>query len=165
MIEPRRIMQTVIGPQGNCQSACLAMLLGLDLAAVPNFNDGGPPHEFGQRQLAWLAARGLYSMTFTKWEGGGFFSFPPPGYFITGGVSPRGNRHAVIYRDGELWHDPHPEGGGLIEVQDVDFILPLGFRPALWTEDTCPGHVASAGDAKVCGRCGVDIDSFRPDDD
>lgn len=32
-------------------------------------------------------------------------------------------------------------------------------------EDACPGHVASARDPKVCGRCGVHIDSFRPPDD
>lgn len=31
------------------------------------------------------------------------------------------------------------------------------------TEDTCPGHVASEGDAKVCGRCGIHINSLRPD--
>lgn len=33
------------------------------------------------------------------------------------------------------------------------------------TEESCPGHVASGADAKVCGRCGVHIDSLRPDDD
>jgi hypothetical protein len=33
------------------------------------------------------------------------------------------------------------------------------------TEDDCPGHVASALDPKVCGRCGVHIDSLRPDED
>ncbi len=30
---------------------------------------------------------------------------------------------------------------------------------------SCPGHVASASDAKVCDRCGVHIDELRPDDD
>jgi len=31
------------------------------------------------------------------------------------------------------------------------------------SEDDCPGHVASADDPRVCGRCGVHIDSLRPD--
>lgn len=31
------------------------------------------------------------------------------------------------------------------------------------SEENCSGHVASENDAKVCGRCGVHIDSFRPD--
>ena len=29
----------------------------------------------------------------------------------------------------------------------------------------CSGHVASANDPKVCGRCGIHIDELRPDDD
>jgi uncharacterized protein DUF4031 len=33
-----------------------------------------------------------------------------------------------------------------------------------YTEETCPGHVASADDPKICGRCGTHIDSLRPDD-
>jgi hypothetical protein len=31
-------------------------------------------------------------------------------------------------------------------------------------EQSCPGHVASDTDPKICGRCGVHIDSLRPDD-
>jgi len=34
-----------------------------------------------------------------------------------------------------------------------------------YTEDACPGHVASLLDPKVCARCGVHIDSLRPPDD
>ncbi len=30
-------------------------------------------------------------------------------------------------------------------------------------ESACPGHVASVNDPKICGRCGVHIDSLRPD--
>jgi len=32
-------------------------------------------------------------------------------------------------------------------------------------EEDCPGHVASEGDPKICGRCGVHIDSLRPPED
>lgn len=31
-----------------------------------------------------------------------------------------------------------------------------------FTEEECPGHVASESDKKRCGRCGVHIDSLRP---
>jgi hypothetical protein len=42
---------------------------------------------------------------------------------------------------------------------------PAASLPAYdYTEDTCPGHVASTADAKVCGRCGTHVDSLRPDD-
>jgi len=30
-------------------------------------------------------------------------------------------------------------------------------------EESCPGHVASDHDAKICRYCGVHIDSLRPD--
>ena len=29
-------------------------------------------------------------------------------------------------------------------------------------EEDCPGHVASGSDSKICGNCGVHIDSLRP---
>lgn len=38
-------------------------------------------------------------------------------------------------------------------------------KPQFISEERCQGHVASARDAKVCGRCGVHIDSLRPDDE
>lgn len=31
-----------------------------------------------------------------------------------------------------------------------------------FTEEDCPGHIASAGNPKICGRCGIHIDSLRP---
>lgn len=128
--EPKRIMQTEFGPLGNCQSACLAMMLGCGLADVPNFSalDCTDNQKYAA-QTAWLKERGLWMITFVKWQG---LPWPPAhGFYIAGGMSPRGHRHAVIYRGGELWHDPHPDGGGISEVEDIDLILPLGFRPAL----------------------------------
>lgn len=44
-------------------------------------------------------------------------------------------------------------------------VLPVGWCPQFqFSEEACPGHVASDGDPKVCGRCGLHIDSMRPDD-
>ena len=31
-----------------------------------------------------------------------------------------------------------------------------------FSEEHCPGHIASDHDRKVCGRCGTHIDSLRP---
>lgn len=36
---------------------------------------------------------------------------------------------------------------------------------AQWTEETCPGHVASPQDPRVCGRCGVHIAELQPPED
>lgn len=34
-----------------------------------------------------------------------------------------------------------------------------------FTEEACPGHVASENDPKICGRCGIHIDSLLPPDE
>jgi hypothetical protein len=48
-----------------------------------------------------------------------------------------------------------------VAIAKIDYAL--AFEPD-FDEQSCPGHVASKGDAKICGRCGVHIDSLRPDD-
>lgn len=131
MVEPKRIMQTEFGRLGNCQSACLAMMLGCDLANVPNFAllEGGCGNRMHAAESAWLRDHGVWLLTIVAFQG---LPWPPKlGFYIAGGVSPRGMRHAVIYRSGELWHDPHPAGGGIESVDDIDLILPIDFRPAL----------------------------------
>jgi uncharacterized protein (DUF983 family) len=37
-------------------------------------------------------------------------------------------------------------------------------RSGDFDEQSCPGHVASRSDPKICGRCGTHVDSMRPDD-
>lgn len=118
--------QTEFGPQGNCQSACLATLLGVPVSVIPNFariaceqdNDAA-----AQAQTNWLKDHGWGIVTIIKWQA---LPWPPKhGFYIAGGVSPRGIRHAVIYRDGILWHDPHPSREGIKSVDDVDILYPL----------------------------------------
>jgi hypothetical protein len=38
-------------------------------------------------------------------------------YYFAIGPSPRGVMHQVIYKDGKLFHDPHPSGGGILSVE------------------------------------------------
>lgn len=124
-IEPKRIYQTELGSRGNCQSACIAMMLNLDIAEVPNFWAGSASDEDWRSAMAsWLEARGLQLITIMRW--------PIRGFYIAGGVSPRdpNTGHAVIYKDGELWHDPHPDGLGLAAWETSDLILPVAFSSA-----------------------------------
>lgn len=124
MIAPRRIDQTEFGPQGNCHSACLAALLGVSVMEVPNFNTGARDGNDYKKALDdWLAARGWASISIVPWQE---LPWPPKsGYYIASGISPRGHNHAVIYKDGGLWHDPHPERGGIAKVELVDILYPL----------------------------------------
>jgi hypothetical protein len=43
-------------------------------------------------------------------------------YYITYGVSPRGETHACIYQNGVLHHDPHESGDGLMEESHFEYI-------------------------------------------
>jgi hypothetical protein len=154
--EPRRIMQTDLGPRGNCQSACLATLLGISLSEIPNWAAlaDGDGNKFAQMQRDWLAERGYGILTVVQWQA---LPWPPArGYFICGGVSPRGNRHAVIYKDGALWHDPHPEGLGIETVDDLDIIYPLApFAESETMPTVKPAMLAALRDYKQADDHGV----------
>jgi hypothetical protein len=151
-------MQTEFGPTGNCQSACLAMLLGVSLSDVPNFAamDGDDNLKY-IAQAKWLHDRGWALITIVKWQ---TLPWPPTkGFYIAGGVSPRGNRHSVIYHDGELWHDPHHNGGGIKSVDDIDILYqlqPFGrrFKPeaeeAIFILEDTLGHDLSRFELGQC---------------
>lgn len=124
-VSPERIDQDQFGPHGNCQSACLAMLLGLPLSGVPNWSamEELTDNQKYAAQLAWLRERGWMLLTLVPMQ---VVPWPPRhGFYIAGGPSPRGFRHSVIYEAGKMWHDPHPDRGGISEVQDIDVLVPL----------------------------------------
>lgn len=119
------VYQTMFGPFGNCQSACIASLLELPLSAVPNFNHPDDPDSFNYhvRQYAWLETRGLSILTFDTSE---IDLSQSKGWFIAGGKSPRGNfLHAVIWHNGKMVHDPHPDGRGIESVTEADLLYPI----------------------------------------
>ena len=51
----------------------------------------------------------------------------PRGYAIASGPSPRGTniQHAVVVKDGELWHDPHPSRAGVLSIETYEVLIPL----------------------------------------
>jgi hypothetical protein len=89
--------------KGDCYRACICSLLEISDEDVPNFVEY-PNHT--EVLLDFLRERGYRP----HWD------VQPPDlpYYMAIGVSPRGLRHAVIYSDGKLAHDPHPDGGGVI---------------------------------------------------
>jgi hypothetical protein len=117
--EPVKVLQTEFGELGNCQSACLATLLGLPIDQVPNwtalttFSD----NEKYRAMQQWLRERGWHLFTVN--------AIPQHGYCIAGGKAARGLYHAVIYKDGAPWHDPMPGGGGLISADEADLLVPI----------------------------------------
>ena len=70
-------------------------------------------------------------------------------YVIVAGMGPRGRQHATIWRDGQLVHDPHPSGTGLVSVEYVDLLYPLDAARFLLTPNATLGTKAE----RSCGQC------------
>ena len=113
------------GDKGNCQTAAIASLLDLPIERVPYFFDFP---DFWDAVFAFLWDHGYeyYGNIQPKlgepidWE-----SMPGvDGYFIVAGPSPRwkDSSHAVIYKNGKMVHDPHPDGTGILFIDCVDDI-------------------------------------------
>lgn len=141
-----KIMQTKFGVGGNCQSATIATLLGIQIDEVPDFWDGCELEEgisgeakerlekengivFNTNFNNFLAKFGLTSISLgvavgdhSEWVKGISEALPNVPLLVNG-LSPRGFMHSVIWMDGELYHDPHPEGGGVIPA-NVTFLMP-----------------------------------------
>lgn len=113
------IFQTKFGkPDGNCTAACLASLLDLDIDTIPDFTTQGDSWITAFNE--WLAPGGLALLWI---ELPNRFVIPPDTYYMLWGISPRDIEHSVIGYNGEMVHDPHPDGGGLKKIEHYAFLV------------------------------------------
>lgn len=106
------------GEQGNCYAACLASLFHFPLHSIPVY----PDKDWFLSYQRWLRPRGLMVMVFHENP----FSLPEYSEFgvcVASGMGPRGYRHAVLWQDGKLLHDPHPSNAGLVSVDEYDVFV------------------------------------------
>lgn len=125
--------QPSIEPPGNCWSACVASILQMDLADVPDemsvWKKGMTPEEswkpFERLMHEWLFVKGLVLI---EVEPGNLIYTGPKeilnAYCIVSGPSPRGGcLHAVVGKlvigGTELIHDPHPSNSFIVMKPDV----------------------------------------------
>jgi len=138
-------MQTLfydIDGVGNCFEACVASIFEIDLKDVPNFHGKNWFIQF----FEWLHKKGytsygtLYTEKVQNYHGG------VDGFFIVAGRSPRGDHikggHAVVYKEGKLVHDPHPDGTG---IKSIDYIMSI--------EKTQQDSSDFTGHTKICEPC------------
>ena len=97
---------------GNCYAACLASMLDLPLWMVPPFEDMFASHAWHNRTTDWLAR--MFNLQMVQLEGHQVDALPE--FYIATGPSQRGVHHSTIYRSGDLMHDPHPSGSGIVSV-------------------------------------------------
>lgn len=116
---------------GNCFAAAVASALGRPLRAVPHFvewgqhlHSGKPKDPENPDTAAWLAMFLGYVSALGLWpEWRDSLEDAEAGEIVfVAGKSPRGVFHQVLYRDGELLHDPHPSKAGLLD-QSEWFVL------------------------------------------
>jgi len=108
------VKQTKFYPGGNCLSAAVASLFNLSIEKVPNFIDR--LDTFWDDFQAFIDSLGCEYIGTASLNG----HFPTiDGCYLVEGLSPRGISHVVVYKDGQMVHDPHPDNTGLIEPRRV----------------------------------------------
>ena len=149
---PLRVDQTIFMDdpkrKGNCVAACVATVLGIPLAQVPHFIEFGIAYgdsedvqtvssgnNWWAMMLGFLAGRGLWVVELDKVTDADRHEF-----VLVAGMSPRGVVHQVVYREGRLWHDPHPSRDGVLDVREVLAVRPLPGFDHEPTRVTSPGE-------------------------
>lgn len=120
--------QTIFGaPNGNCYAACVASVLEIELRKVPNFCRDHGSEKWFLEFARWLHRRGYAPVPIVPTDER---IWRPNLFGIAGGTcrtsqeSRRGLAHACVYYGGELAHDPNPERSGLLEVEELTFLVP-----------------------------------------
>jgi hypothetical protein len=110
------------GGTGNCAEAALASILGLPLTAVPRFHQpNGSNDGYWSAFDAFVRSRGFEPRRKDS-------SYIYEGLYLASGTTVRNTNHMVIYKGGELFHDPHPDGVGLSQVSAVIALIPFDPR-------------------------------------
>lgn len=137
----KKVMQTKLGLGGNCEGATLATLLGLELSEIPDFWEGIDIKTTDEDESGVIYQKNINNFLEKfgfKMLNLGVSNNPSERdqqwvieiskhlgiKHLVAGISPRGYMHSVIYENGELWHDPHPEGGGVIPCQ-ICLLVPI----------------------------------------
>lgn len=110
---------SINGVEGNCMQACIASLFNIPLGDVPNF---AAVKNWFKVLNDFVKDRGFYIYERHSQEG---YLWIPRAYTLVAGQSSRGCKHLVIYKNGVLFHDPHPSNEGIKTVEDIWFLVPI----------------------------------------
>lgn len=119
-----KLYQPEKGIRGNCMMACYANYLGLEINQVPAIEE---LFECTKPNGFWFSVVCLW------WEEMGYKYFWSPnieempkeifqGIYFVSGLSKRGVHHLVMYKNGEMLFDPHPDNSGIIEPIHYEWV-------------------------------------------
>jgi hypothetical protein len=109
----KKVMQTRFhseSTRGNCYAAVIASIMGKDSAeSVIQIQEHYDDQMWPIYLMEWLEDNGYELMTIDGHQ------YDNSYYFVTG-MSPRDRSitHICIYQNGQLVHDPHPDGTGIL---------------------------------------------------
>jgi hypothetical protein len=133
----KAVFQTRYGKEhGNCFQACLASILEMKLDDVPDFCNivKDPFYQWQIETNKWLRQFGLAMVTvdhnFNDDICNGFIE---DCYIIATGNNHDGVRHCVVWRNGEIVHNPNKYCKG-IKPDSIDIIFPLEANAILDTK-------------------------------
>lgn len=92
--------------------ACICSLLEISDEGVPNFVEDD---NYPMQLVEFLKEKG-YRLRNSKVEPKGIK------YYMAVGISPRGLNHVVIYQNGKMIYDPHPDGGGVKDIMLYEWL-------------------------------------------
>jgi hypothetical protein len=108
--------------RGDCFTACIASLVGVELSEIPNFC--AYDDEWPSNCKEWLFERGIVRVVFSSYP---IAESVAEEYkelvLIASGPGPRGHRHAVLWKNNDLLWDPHPSRDGLLKAEEFDMLV------------------------------------------
>lgn len=117
---------------GNCMMTCYANILGIDVESCPRIEYLFDYKCHDEKTTFWwdvvqhfLSKYGYGSRIIQVGEES---KLPVDEFYFVIGKTNRFDgkvNHMVIYRNGELFFDPHPTGLGLIDIVEYEIILKL----------------------------------------
>lgn len=112
-----KLHQPEKGIRGNCMMTTYACYFDCNVTEVPNIEDlfDCCPEGFWYRTLEMWLSEYKYKKEVVHERDP--FENGYQDYYFASGPSPRGVMHQVIYKEGKLFHDPHPSGDGILEVR------------------------------------------------
>jgi len=121
----KKVYQTKFGTKGNCLHACIATILNVDLKEIPDID--GDIDEWEKRlellQAYLIHKHGLFLLTSTVNDVESFTRNVYGSIVIVCGESSRDLKHAVLYKNGKLFHDPYPGNTGIKKVEECDMLV------------------------------------------
>lgn len=105
---------------GNCFAAVIASVLEMEVEEVIQIQEHYEEEKWFGKLNTWLAKRGWRVRVISKSEAK---RLKNKYYFVTG-LSPvyPGEYHICIFKNGEMVHDPHPEGRGITTKEEYSIL-------------------------------------------